>query len=89
MVRWLGLGVQRVSKRKTAQRGPAAKKEPESKRRWLIVHAATGKPTIGNDEGVSDEAKAHRLSDSYLMETKVVPLWEYRGEPDPDADPDE
>jgi hypothetical protein len=77
-----------VSKRKTAQSGPK-KQEPESKRRWVILNAKTNKPMLGNDEGVSNEEKAHRLSDSYLMETIVVPLWEWRGEPDPDADPDE
>ena len=75
-----------MSKRKTAQGGPVAKKEPESKRRWIILNAKTNKPMLGGDEGVSDEAKAYRLSDSYLMETIVVPLWEYRGEPDPDAE---
>lgn len=77
-----------MSKRKTAQGGPK-KREPESKRRWVILNAKTNKPMLGNDEGVSNEDKAYRLSDSYLMETIVVPLWEWRGEPDPDADPDE
>jgi hypothetical protein len=78
-----------MSKRKTAQRSTTKKAEPESKRRWVILNARTNKIMMGNEEGVSSEEKAYRLSDSLMMETIVVPLWEYRGEPDPDADPDE
>lgn len=72
-----------MSRRKTAQGNPK-KQEPESKRRWVILNAKTNKPMLGNDEGVSSEEKANRLSDSLMMETVVVPLWEYRGESDPD-----
>ena len=72
-----------MSRRKTAQSTPK-KQEPESKRRWVILNAKTNKPMTGNDEGVSSEEKAHRLSGSLMMETIVVPLWEYRGENDPD-----
>jgi hypothetical protein len=60
----------------------------ESKRRWIVLNANTGKPVIGNDEGISIEAKAHRLSESYLMETIVLPMWEWLGEPDPDLEED-
>jgi hypothetical protein len=74
-----------MSKRKTAQRSTTKKAEPESKRRWVILNARTNKIMMGNEEGVSSEEKAYRLSDSLMMETIVVPLWEYRGEPDPDA----
>lgn len=74
-----------MGKRKTAQRGPAAKKPPESKRRWIILNAKTRQPLLGQtDEGISDETRAHRLSDGYLVDTIVVPLWEWKGEPDPD-----
>ena len=73
-----------MSKRKTAQRGPIGKKEPESKRRWLILNAKTNKPMLGCDEGVSLKAKADRLSESYLMATKVVLHHEYHNLPDPD-----
>lgn len=72
-----------AGKRKTAQ-GGTKRQEPESKRRWVILNAKTNKPMLGNDEGVSNEDKAHRLSDSYLMETKVMLLHEYLNEPDPD-----
>jgi hypothetical protein len=75
-----------VSKRKTAQGRPATKKEPESKRRWVVLNAKTNRPILGNDEGVSNEDKAHRLSESYLMETKVMLLHEWAGTQDPDEE---
>ena len=75
-----------MSKRKTAQRGPATKQQPQSKRRWVVLNARTDKPMMGFDEGVTSEEKAQRLSDSLLMDTKVMLLHEYRGEPDPDAE---
>ncbi len=75
-----------MSKRKTVQRGPVTKKAPESKRRWLIVNAKTGKPILGGDDGVSDEAKAHRLSDGYLIDTEVIRHDIYHGLPDPDQE---
>lgn len=80
-----------MGKRKTAQRGPAVKKEPESKRRWIVVHAATGKPLLGwhTVEGVKSREKAQRLSDSYLTPTRLMLLHEWRGDPDPDAEVEE
>jgi hypothetical protein len=62
------------------------KKEPQSKRRWVIVQSATGKPTIGNDQGITSRAKAERLSDSYLMDTTVVAHHVYYNLPDPDQE---
>lgn len=74
-----------MSKRKTASK-PAMKQAPVSKRRWVVLNARTNKPMMGFDEGVSSEEKAQRLSDSLLMDTKVMLLHEYRGESDPDAE---
>jgi hypothetical protein len=62
------------------------KKEPESKRRWMVINSATGKPIIGSDEGVTSKAKADRLNESYLMTTTVIPHHEYYGFPDPDEE---
>jgi len=73
-----------MGKRKTAQRGPATSKAPESKRRWLILNAKAGKPMLGGDEGVTIKDRARRISESYLMETEVVLYHEYHGLPDPD-----
>lgn len=62
------------------------KKDPESKRRWMILNKSTGKPMLGGDEGVSTEAKANRLSDSYMIPTEVCLHHEYYNLPDPDAE---
>lgn len=62
------------------------KKEPESKRRWMIINTATGKPIIGSDEGVTSKAKAERLNESYLMDTTVIAHHEYYNLPDPDQE---
>jgi hypothetical protein len=78
-----------VSRRKTAQRGPAKKAEPESNRLWLIVNRSTGRPTIGCDNascrGIRLEYRARRIADQLAIDADVVLRHEFYGEPDPDA----
>lgn len=69
------------------------KSEPESRRKWLILidnprHARYGKPHIGCDprKGISQQDKAERLSNAYMIKTKVVLQHEYLGLPDPDQE---
>lgn len=61
----------------------------ESKVRYLILNARTGKPIIGNDHGVSSKEKAERLSDQYLIETVVTTFHEHHNLPNPDEQEEE
>jgi hypothetical protein len=79
-----------LSKRKTAQRKIGGKAEPVSQRKWLIIDAQTGKPTIGCSnlfcDGIMGKEKAERQSSDLKMDTSVVAHHDYYGLPDPDAD---
>jgi hypothetical protein len=68
------------------RRTAVSKDNPESKVRYLILNAKTGKPIIGNDSGISIKERAERLSDSYLMETVLTTYHEYHGLPNPDEE---
>jgi hypothetical protein len=77
-----------MSKRKTAQRGPATSKAPESKRRWLIIDTEKNEPTIGCmnafTNGLSNEELAQKRSKKLVLKTHVVAYHEFFGLPDPD-----
>jgi len=79
-----------MSRRKTAQRGPAKKAEPESKRRWLIIDKVTGRPTYGCwnalRHGITTKEKAEQEARHLLLETEVVAAHAFFNWPDPDEE---
>jgi hypothetical protein len=79
-----------VSRRKTAQRGPAKKAEPESKVRWLIINKETGQPTFGCwnalRHGISTKDKAEQEARHLVLETEVVAVHTFFNKPNPDEE---
>lgn len=77
-----------MSRRKTAQRGPAKKAEPESKVRYLLIDRDTAQPTIGcwnsRCHGLTSFERATRLADSLAIQPAVVPAHIFFGTPNPD-----